>query len=323
MSNTATRLITLIMLLQRQPSQKANELADKLGVSVRSLHRYIAMLDDMGIPVYSERGPHGGFSLVRGYKMPPLVLAPEEAVAVYLGTSLVGEMWGQLYREAAQGALAKLDNLLPDEQRHEIAWARRSLVATGLHRADVEPLAPTLDKLRRAVRENRQTSLVYRGRSQPEAQTRVIEPYALIHRWGWWYVVGYCRLREAVRSFRVDRIIEIALLDKTFVAPQGFDVHAYLASESQEQPQVRMRLRFAPQFARIALDNHTMWETCETQADGVVEVTLAMPDLPWAASLVLSYGAAVEVLAPDELRQMVREWAAAVAAQYRTAAQVF
>jgi len=113
MANTATRLITLIMLLQRQPNQKASELAGKLGISVRSLHRYIAMLDEMGIPVYSERGPYGGFSLVRGYKMPPLVLTPEEAVTVHLGTSLVGEIWGQLYQEAAQGALAKLDNILP------------------------------------------------------------------------------------------------------------------------------------------------------------------------------------------------------------------
>src|SRR5512136_1144742 len=100
MANTATRLITLIMLLQRQPNQKAFELAEKLGTSVRSLHRYIAMLDEMGIPIYSERGPHGGFSLVRGYKMPPLVLTPEEAVAVHLGTGLVGEMWGRLYQEA-------------------------------------------------------------------------------------------------------------------------------------------------------------------------------------------------------------------------------
>ena len=108
MSNTATRLITLIMLLQRQPNQKATDLAKELGISVRSLHRYMTMLDELGIPVYSERGPHGGFSLVRGYKIPPLVFTPEEAVAVYLGTSLVDEVWGRLYRDAAHGALAKL-----------------------------------------------------------------------------------------------------------------------------------------------------------------------------------------------------------------------
>lgn len=72
MNTPATRLITLIMLLLRQPNQKA-ALADSLGVSVRTLHRYFGMLEEMGIPIYAERGRRGGFSLVRGYKRPPLV----------------------------------------------------------------------------------------------------------------------------------------------------------------------------------------------------------------------------------------------------------
>ena len=108
MPNTATRLITLIMLLQRQPNQTAAQLAQALQVSVRTVQRYIAMLDEMGIPVYAERGPYGGYALVRGYKMPPLIFTPEEAVAVCLGTSFFEEVWGRLYQEAARGALARL-----------------------------------------------------------------------------------------------------------------------------------------------------------------------------------------------------------------------
>ncbi len=155
MNNTATRLITLIFLLQNQPNQKASELAEKLGVSLRTVHRYFDMLEEMGIPLYAERGPYGGFSLVRGYKMPPLVFTLEEAVALVLGTGMVEEMWGELYRESARGALAKLENLLPDEQVREVAWARGSLVATGMNRSDLKVLTPTLEKLRRAIREHR------------------------------------------------------------------------------------------------------------------------------------------------------------------------
>lgn len=316
MSNTATRLITLIMLLQRRPNQKAVELAEALGVSVRTLHRYMLMLDEMGIPIYSERGPHGGFSLVRGYKMAPLVFTPEEAVAVYLGTSLVGEMWGRLYEAAGRGALAKLDNLLPDEQRHEVAWARRSLVATGMQRAALVELAPIMEKLRRAIRERRRVQLTYRGRSQPEAIQRKLDPYALVYRWGWWYVIGYCHLREAVRSFRVDRIAELLLLDELFDAAAGFDIQAYLATDMRFQPTVRLRLRFAPQFAQVALDDRAQWETVEEQPDGAVVVGLAVPDREWAASTVLAYGPIVEVLEPPDLRQMVRERAEAIAKLY-------
>ncbi len=199
-STTATRLITLIMTLQRQPVQKAADLADKLGVSVRTLHRYFGMLDEMGIPIYAERGPYGGFSLVRGYKLPPLVFTPEEAIAIYLGTSLVSEMWGRLYQESAQGALAKLENVLPDEQRNEIAWARRSLVATGMQRADLSALAPTLEKLRRAAREQRRIEMQYQSTTGDKVTERQVDPYALVHRGGWWYLVGYCHLRDAQRA---------------------------------------------------------------------------------------------------------------------------
>jgi predicted DNA-binding transcriptional regulator YafY len=310
-------LITLIMLLQRRPNQKAEELARALGVSVRTLHRYMTMLDEMGIPIYSERGPHGGFSLVRGYKMAPLVFTPEEAVAVYLGTSLVGEMWGRLYADAAQGALAKLDNLLPDEQRHEIAWARRTLVVTGMQRAALAELAPVMERLRRAIRERRRVQMTYRGRNQGEALQRVLEPYALVYRWGWWYTLGYCHLRAAVRSFRVDRISELILLDETFDAAAGFDVRAYLATDKRFHLTVRLRLRFAPQFVQVALDDRLQWETIEPQSDGAVIVELAVPDMEWAASTVLAYGSIVEVLEPPELRQMVAERAEAIAGLYR------
>jgi predicted DNA-binding transcriptional regulator YafY len=317
-SNSATRLITLIMLLQRKPNQKAVELAAQLGVSVRTVQRYIAMLGEMGIPVYAERGPYGGYSLVRGYKMPPLVLTPDEAVAVYLGTSLVGEMWGQLYEEAARGALAKLDNLLPDEQRHEVAWARRTLLATGLHRADHAPLVPLLEKLRRATRERRRVRMIYRGRQQPKPIERKVDPYVLVHRWGWWYIVGYCHLRAGLRSFRVDRIVELALLDETFNVPDDFDARAYLATEPHVQPTIRVRLRFAPERALLALDDRAWWDAVDERPDGSVVVTFSVPNLESAARMVLSYAPHAVVLEPDELRHKVCDRARIVVGSYKT-----
>jgi predicted DNA-binding transcriptional regulator YafY len=313
--NSATRLITLIMLLQRQPNQKAGELAEKLGVSVRTLHRYLDTLDEMGIPVYSERGPYGGFSLARGYRMPPLVFTPEEATAVALGVGLVSDIWGQLYHEAAAGALAKLDNVLPNEQRNEIAWARRSLVVANLHRADLSAFSATLEKLRRAVRELRRVTMVYHTSGRPEPQGREIDPYALVHQRGWWYVIGFCHLRQEVRTFRVDRIRELSLLSQVFATPADFDVHEYLRSEFEHQPQLHSRLRFAPQAAHIVLSDRAAWQNVEEQPDGAVIVSLETPDLEWAASTVLSFGPWVSVIEPEELRQMVMDWARGFLAQ--------
>jgi predicted DNA-binding transcriptional regulator YafY len=316
MSTTASRLITLIMLLQRKPKQKAADLAAELGVSVRTVHRYIDELNEMGIPVYSERGPYGGFSLVRGYKMPPLIFTPEEAVAVHLGTSLVEEVWGSLYADAARGVTAKLDNVLPDEQRREVAWAQRTLVATGLHRGDHTPLAPALEKLRRAARQRRRVTMLYRSRSQPEPAERDVEPYALVHRWGWWYLIGHCCLREALRTFRVDRIQRLTLLETTYRVPESFDVHRYLAEEPWFPVQFQVRLRFSPQAARDVRDEGSSWDTVEEEPDGSLVVSFGASDLGWAARVALWYGPDVTVLEPEELRRRLKELASAVADKY-------
>jgi predicted DNA-binding transcriptional regulator YafY len=317
MANTATRLITLIFLLQNQPNQKASELAGRLGVSLRTVHRYFTMLDEMGIPIFAERGPYGGFSLVRGYKMPPLVFTLEEAVAVVLGTGMVDEMWGQLYREAARGALAKLENLLPEEQTNEVAWARRSLIATGMNRSNLDALAPILEKLRRAVRERRQMNIHYRSSTSPHPESRDLDPYALVHRWGWWYAIGYCHLRQDLRSFRVDRMESANLTDRVFQIPESFNIQEYLKQEWKSQPQIQVRLRFDPEGALIAQQNRVYWETMEVQPDGAILATMNVPDLNWAASTVMAYGPLVNVLEPPELQELVQEWAQAIVAKYK------
>lgn len=317
MSNTASRLITLIFLLQNRPNQKASELAEKLGVSLRTVHRYFQLLDEMGIPVYAERGPCGGFSLVRGYKIPPLIFTLEEAIAVYLGTSLVSEMWGQLYRDAAQGAMAKLENILPNDQRAEIDWARRSLVVTGLHRTDPAALFPILADLRKATHEQHQISAIYQSTTNAKATKRRIDPYALVLRAGLWYLVGYCHLRTATRIFRVDRIQELTVSSQPFELPEDFNIHQYLENEFKAQTGIRARLHFTPEAAYIVKSNRQVWESVQEEIDGSIVTTLTAPDLAWLASLTLSFANGVTVLEPPELRAMVREWAQATADLYQ------
>ena len=318
MANTATRLITLIMLLQRQPNQTASQLAQELDVSVRTVQRYITRLDEMGIPIYAERGPYGGYALVRGYKMPPLVFTPEETVAVYLGTSFLEQIWGRLYQEAARGALAKLDNVLPDEQRREVAWARETLLAMGMHGVNPDLSTPSLEKLWEAVHARRRVRLLYRGRGQPEALERDFEPYVLVHGWGQRYCLGYCHLRQAIRSFRLDRIVELTLLDQTFEVPADFDLEAYVASEPFFQRRIEVRLSFAPEVALMALDHRAYWDSLEEQPDGSVIVTFTVPELEVALNVVLGRASLAVVLEPEALREMVRERAKVIVARYES-----
>jgi predicted DNA-binding transcriptional regulator YafY len=237
-------------------------------------------------------------------------------VAVGLGARLVAEVWGDLYREAAQGAAAKIENVLPDAQRQEMAWARRSLLATRLHRCDPVLCRPWLQILRRACREQHTVSLLYHSRSRPEPTRRELDPYALVYRWGWWYVVGFCHLRQSVRSFRVDRIQELTLLERSFVLPDDLDVNAYLASEPQPQAELRVCLRFAPELAALARGDFAYWDSAEEQPDGSLLVTMAAYDLEHAASWAASWGPLAEVLEPEALRRLLYERALATQALY-------
>ncbi|HSR31384.1 MAG TPA: YafY family protein [Anaerolineae bacterium] len=317
MPNVATRLISIILMLQRRGTLKACELAEELGVSERTVHRYMGMLDELGIPIYSERGPYGGFSLVRGYKLPPLIFTPEEATALYLGAELVRDILGASYSDAAVGATAKLDNVLPDALLQEVKQVQRGLLVTGWLRRDYGPWAPILDDLRRCVARRQRILLIYLSFRQ-EITERRMDPYALALQWGNWYLVGLCHLRGDLRTFRVDRIQKVVPADETFEVPADFSAREYLLRMAQERPATyyRVAVRFDPEVAHIVRERQEEWQELSEQEDGSVILAFDASDLAWPCRWVLTYQDNATVLGPPELAAMVRDAAQAIAARY-------
>ncbi|WP_049721195.1 helix-turn-helix transcriptional regulator [Gilvimarinus polysaccharolyticus] len=316
MANTATRLLNLIMLLQREPNTPASRLAEALDVSVRTVQRYITMLEEMGVPVYAERGSQGGYSLVRGYRMPPLVLSPEEAVAVSLGTSVISGLWGNLFRTSAQSAMTKIANVLPEEQLREVRWAQDSLLTRGLPRANPSVNEPSLETLYQASRRHQQLDIVYQGRGRVQAQSRRIDPYALIYSWGQQYCVAYCHLRGAMRSFRIDRILSLQTLESHFDKPTDFDPSKYLNQATDDRPMTRVSLLFAAEHADLARDYACCWDTLEEREDGSWLAEYSTADLDMARCRVMSFAPKAQVLGPPELIEKIQQAALAVLAQY-------
>lgn len=317
MANVATRLISIILILQRRGTIKACELAEELSVSERTIHRYMTMLDEMGIPIYSERGPYGGFSLVRGYKLPPLVFTPEEATALYLGSELVKDIWGASYYDAAVAATAKLDNVLPEALLQEVKQAQRGLVVTGWMRRDYGPWAPILDDLRRCVARRRQVQLTYES-FRRQVTKRTVDPYALALQWGNWYLAGYCHLRGDLRTFRVDRIQKVEPTPETFEVPPDFDAREYLQRMAEERPATyyRVAVRFDPEVAHIVRERQEEWQDLTEHGDGSVTLTFDASELAWPCRWVLTYQDKATVIGPPELAAMVRDAAQAIAACY-------
>jgi len=315
MSNVATRLLSLILLLQSRSIWKASELSDELNVSERTVHRYMAMLEEMGIPIYSERGPYGGFALVRGYKLPPLLFSAEEATVLYMGANLVREVWGQTYDDAVTAVTAKLDNVLPDDLRQEAAFAQQSLVVGGLTARDYRPWEPTIHTLRQCIGDRHCVRMLYRDFARDETD-RVVDPYALTLQWGLWYLVGFCHLREEMRTFRVDRIQKVRSLEQRFTRPRDFSVREYLTRMMRFEPNYKVTVHLAADVAPQVRERQGHWMHITDHADGSITARFGVATLDWVTGWVLSYGSAAKILQPPELIARVREAAEGALRRY-------
>jgi predicted DNA-binding transcriptional regulator YafY len=306
----------MILMLQSRTTWKVAELATELRVSERTVHRYLSMLEDMGIPLYSERGPYGGFSLMRGYRLPPLIFTAEEATVLYMGANLVAEVWGQTYKDAVTAVTAKLDNVLPDDLRQDVSRAQQSLVISGLSAKDFRPWEPMIHALRENIAQRRRVLLRYRGFSLAETQ-REVDPYALSFHSGLWYLVGYCHLRRALRTFRLDRIQDISRLDDRFTFPRDFNAREYITRTMQFEDRFTVVVHLNAIVAPFVREHHGHWMDLTDHPDGSVTARFGISDLDWATGWVLSYGPAAKVLSPLDLATRVQDAASALLQRYQ------
>ncbi|HEX6417673.1 MAG TPA: YafY family protein [Acidimicrobiales bacterium] len=239
MSRPATRVLTLLEVLQDRGLVAAAELARRLEVEPRSVRRYVAALRELGIPVESVRGRYGGYRLARGYRLPPLMLGDDEAVATAVALAAAGEREDTPEGEAAgvragvgepsptDRALVKLVRVLPAPLRHRVD----ALVATTGRVAD-RPAVTVPDPevaltLAAAVRSRTRVRIDH-ARPGGEAAGREVDPYGLVVHNRRWYLVGHDHLRDGLRTFRLDRIAAAAEVHRRFTPPEGFDPVAHV-----------------------------------------------------------------------------------------------
>src|SRR5690349_6876803 len=192
----ATRLLAALEIMQARSSVTATELARRLAVEPRSVRRYVMMLQDLGIPVEATRGRYGGYRLRPGFKLPPLMLSDDEALAVTLGLLAAQGLGLGGAEPAVDGALAKIERVLALALRERVRGLREDWVS-----------------LFSAAAHNGQRVRMRYGPREGEESERALDPYGLVYRAGRWYVVGYCHLRRAVRVFRLDRVLAAAPTD--------------------------------------------------------------------------------------------------------------
>jgi predicted DNA-binding transcriptional regulator YafY len=303
MYSPTTRLLTLLELLQSRGSLTGAEIAAKLEVEVRSVRRYITMLRDLGIPVESERGRYGAYSLRPGFRLPPLMFNEGEIVAVVLGLMLARQM-GMAPSLGSESALAKIERVLPDALSQRVRALEQTLVF------DLPEYDPFPDErvslFSTAAYELRQLWIAYAARSSPPSE-RVIDVYGLVHHTGYWYAAAYCHLRADLRTFRLDRVMDARLLPTTFTPPPDFDALDYLLRAIATMPDT-WEIDLILHTTLVEARSHIPRDVgVVEESDGQVHMRGRMSSLDWMARFLLGTGIRFTILQPDALRGALRE----------------
>ena len=311
MYHPTTRLLTALELLQSRRQLSGPELAQRLEVDVRSVRRYITMLQDLGIPVEAERGRYGAYRLRPGYKLPPLMFSEEEALALVLGLATARRLGLAEPALAAEGALAKIERVLPVALRERVQAVQESLVLS-LSAPGPMPASELVVTLGMAARQNRQVWLRYRSWVGDESE-RLFDPYALVYREGRWYSVGFCHLRQDIRVFRLDRVIETSLRDGAFTRPADFKALEHVERAIARTPgvwDVVVLLKTTLEHAQMHIS--PVLATLEAVADGVL-MHCYVNQLDWMAYVLAGLDCSIVIQQPAELHEAIARLAARVA----------
>jgi predicted DNA-binding transcriptional regulator YafY len=315
MSHPTVRVLAVLELLQSQAQISGAELAERVKVDRRTLRRYIAMLEEMGIPITTEQGRYGGYRLVPGYKLPPMMFTDEEAQALSLGLIAARGLGLADAAPAIESVQAKLDRVLPSAPKKTISALRESVaLQTGDPRANAD--AKLLRVLSQCAQTRRTAALRYRA-ADGALTSRDFDVYGLVFRSGRWYVVGFCRLRIGLRTLRLDRIAHAEETQAPFQRPDGFDAVEYLSRAMATLPRaVKTEVLLHTDLATARREIAEALGIASETSDGVVLNGSADDELDWYARELMRLPFAFEIRAPAELRAMLARLASELAARF-------
>ncbi|MFI9844483.1 helix-turn-helix transcriptional regulator [Nonomuraea sp. NPDC051941] len=321
----ASRLVSILLLLQTRGRMTAQDLAERLEVSVRTIYRDVESLHSAGIPLYGDAGPKGGYQLLDGYRTRLTGLTTDEAESLFLA-GLPGPAAELGLGAVVTAAQLKLMAALPVELRDRAGriQERFHLDAPTWYR-DQEPVT-YLPAVADAVWNERRIQVRYRRWKAPQEVERRLDPYGLVVKAGRWYLVA--RAGEDVRTYRVSQILDLHPLPEGFTRPDGFDLAAYW-QEYLAEFEARLRrgeavLRLSPRGVERVPNLMTPGVVAAAREsaqppdeEGWTRVTVPIESIEHALAEFLRLGTDAEVLAPAELRDRMATTAAELAARYR------
>jgi len=305
-----SRLVALLTLLQTKRVMTTTELAHRFSVSTRTIYRDIRTLESAGIPVVTQEGK--GYAMLDGYRLPPVMFTREEAIALLTAEKLAAQLTDSNTAQLSGAAMNKLRAAMRRSDRDH-------LETLAPHILVMEPVnqpgrSNAYQQLVTAVTAHRVVYLSYCGADTNSPVNREIEPIGLYLNQHW-HVIAYCRLRQAYRDFRLDRIQHLILREEIFTA-RPETLQQYWVNEAKRRSKEKVVIRFQAAAVMPALAQHLQdtkhqygWTHDELLPDGSVEMIFFIGSLPYLATWLLPFAGAITIQEPQELRQHLKKLA--------------
>lgn len=234
------RIVGILIQLQSKKIVKAQDLAERFEVSLRTIYRDIRTLEACGVPIYSEAGV--GYSLVDGYRLPPVMFTKEEAVSFITAEKLMQHFTDTNLKKHFQSGLIKIKAVLKDSQKDWIETVESKMSVTPSATFFNKEIPNALEIFIECIAEKKQVVLTYESIEAEKPNQRNIEPVGIFHENNFWYIMGYCHLRKDYRQFRADRIISISRSEKPFTKQHKELEYYRIKPDNENKSYVRFRV---------------------------------------------------------------------------------
>lgn len=295
--NRVDRLLGLILYLQGRRVSRAEDMAAHFEISVRTVYRDLSALGEMGVPIVAEAGV--GYSLLRGYHLPPVMFTAEEAGAIATGSVLVSQLTDASLHGPMQSALMKIRAVLPPEQQRHLENIENSIALPTRRKVP----AVSLIELQQALAQRRVVRLMYQGVKDERPRQRDVEPLFLIYYLERWHLLAWCRLRKDVRDFRTDRISKVTVLPEVFTPRENTSYEELHELWKKDANGIRVKVLFHPRSIERARREWAWGVDAEQSTKEGTVLTLNTGSLDWMTGWLISFGTNVAVLEPAELRE--------------------
>jgi len=306
MYHPTTRVLAVLALLQAHGRMSGAELAQRIEVNIRTLRRYIIMLQDLGIPIEAERGRNGAYVLSPGFKLPPMMFTNEEALALTVGLISARRLNLADTDRAIESAFAKLERVMPLDLKSRVRALTETITLDQDSPSSTPPSDTVPASMSSAAQLQKRVHIQYHP-NQGENTERDFDPYGLTYYLHKWYVVGYCHLRQDLRSFRLDRIMQVKEVNAHFERPEGFDPLTHMMQAIATLPRkYAFELFLKTDIATAQNEVFDVLGILEACQDGVI-MRGSVEDLDWLARQISIFSFDFVVREPDELRTELRK----------------